>query len=124
IAFAKEQPTSRDPIRPGPWHTATPDSSSSLTSTVFNASSTTGHIISMCRRDASSGTMPPYFLCISVWLEIILEIIFVPFSTTDADVSSQDVSIPRISIGLKDYAHIWLCPLVMKVQKNCPLTLY
>lgn len=42
--------------------------------------------------------MPPYFAWISDWLEMIFEIIFVPSSTTDADVSSQEVSIPRISI--------------------------
>ena len=41
--------------------------------------------------------MPPYFLCISDWFEMLLESIVIPFATTEADVSSQEVSIPRIS---------------------------
>ena len=49
---------------------------------------------SICRREANSGTTPPYFPWISCCDEIILERI-APFSLiTEAAVSSQDVSIP------------------------------
>src|SRR3990167_7029017 len=72
-------------------------------------------IFSICLRQASSGTTPPYLLCISCCEAIIFDLIFITaplsppseggdegevlhISTTAAAVSSHEVSIPRINI--------------------------
>ena len=60
------------------------------------ASLTTALNVSMCWREASSGTMPPYSACISICDATTLEWIVRPSSMTAAAVSSQDVSMPRI----------------------------
>jgi len=52
----------------------------------------------ICWRAATSGIMPPVLVCRSEEEATTLERIFVPFLTTAAAVSSQLVSIPRISI--------------------------
>ena len=53
--------------------------------------------ISRCLRDAISGTTPPNFLCISIWVEMIFDKISRPSLTTAAAVSSHEVSIPKIN---------------------------
>src|SRR5205085_7821448 len=59
-----------------------------------------GFMASTCARDASSGTTPPKRRCTSIWLEMRLDRIRRPSSTTATAVSSQEVSIPRTSIPL------------------------
>ena len=100
-AFANEKPASRDPIRPGPWVTATASSSFKEMPDSKIAFSTTGTIASMCFLEASSGTTPPYGWCKAIWDDITDDKTFVPSITTDAAVSSQDVSMPRIFKCLK-----------------------
>ena len=53
-------------------------------------------IISTCFLEAISGTTPLYFSCISFCEETIFERISFPFLIVDAQVSSQEISIPRI----------------------------
>ncbi len=99
MALPKEQPTSSEPMSPGPWQSAMAESSPGVRPP--RASSTTGHIISMCLRDASSGTMPPYFAWISSWLDTMFESTRTLPSKTSinaAEVSSQEVSMPRTNI--------------------------
>src|SRR5215203_2443237 len=55
-----------------------------------------GSIFARCSRDASSGTTPPYGRCKSICEAITDERISLPSRTTEAAVSSQDVSIPRM----------------------------
>src|SRR6056297_3426261 len=67
----------------------------------FKASLTTGKIFKTCSRAATSGTTPPYFLCISTCEETRLDktLTLSPLPpTTEAAVSSQLVSIPKIFI--------------------------
>ena len=59
------------------------------------ASASTGVSSSTWARPASSGTTPPYLACRSIWLLTTEETITEPSSTTDAAVSSHEVSIPR-----------------------------
>src|SRR4030042_2409781 len=56
-------------------------------------------MVFICCLEATSGKIPPNLACKSTWEATILERIRRPSSTTDAAVSSQDVSIPRIRIG-------------------------
>ena len=57
---------------------------------------TTGTIASICFLEASSGTTPPYGWCTVIWDDTTEDNTSVPSTTTDAAVSSQDVSMPRI----------------------------
>lgn len=61
--FAKETPTSKDPINPGPRVKATALNSSLVTPARFNASCTTGTMFCLCAREANSGTTQPYASC-------------------------------------------------------------
>ena len=62
-------------------------------------------IARMCCLEATSGTIPPNVACKLACEATILEMIFVPESTTAAAVSSQDVSIPSI-IFLSIYVNL------------------
>ena len=97
MAFASATPTSSAPTRPGPYVTPMASKSSRVTSASFNASSMTWLIFSMCFLEAISGTTPPYNLCSSIWDDMILDNMVLPFFTTEAAVSSQELSIARIS---------------------------
>ena len=71
-AFAADSPTRSAPISPGPCVTATRSTRSSPTPASPSASRRTGVTSSRCRRDATSGTTPPYFACSSAWEETTL----------------------------------------------------
>src|SRR6185312_534405 len=60
---------------------------------------TTGTIARKCSREASSGTTPPYGLCVAICEATTLEIICSPERTTAAAVSSQELSIPRMKVS-------------------------
>jgi hypothetical protein len=94
--FAKFTPTSSAPIKPGAKVTATPSISLSLQLAFSSASSQTCTMLSACRREAISGTTPPYKRCSSTCEATMADSIFRPFSTTAQAVSSQEVSIPSI----------------------------
>jgi hypothetical protein len=98
IDLAKQTPMSNEPMSPGPEVTAIADISVKLTPALFMVSWTMGRISSICLLEASSGTIPPYLLWISSWLDTMLDKIVLPSSTTAAEVSSHDVSIPKINI--------------------------
>jgi len=51
---------------------------------------------SICFLDAISGTTPPYTVCSAIWEYITLDNTSLPFLTTAAAVSSQELSIARI----------------------------
>src|SRR5665213_796958 len=63
-----------------------------------SASASTGVSSSTWARPASSGTTPPYLAWRSIWLLTTEETMTEPPSTTDAAVSSHDVSIPRTRV--------------------------
>src|SRR6266508_1619813 len=98
MALATEQPTRSEPTRPGPWVTAMPSKSLSPMPAASRARLMTGTITSVCRRDASSGTTPPYGPWTSSCEATMLDRILRPPSRTAAAVSSQEVSIPRTII--------------------------
>src|SRR5215475_15406185 len=78
-----------------------------LTPAAANASPTTPLIFSRCSREASSGTTPPYFLCVAICEAMTFERTLTPSSMTAAAVSSHELSIPRVSIGPHhDICHI------------------
>src|SRR5215475_13731823 len=70
-----------------------------LTPAAANASPTTSLIFSRCSREASSGTTPPYLLCVAICEAMTFERTLTPSSMTAAAVSSHELSIPRVSIG-------------------------
>src|SRR5207302_7669819 len=88
-----------EPTRPGPCVTAIPSRSPSLTPARASASSTTGTITSRWRREANSGTTPPYGAWTSSWEATTLDRIRRPSATTAAAVSSQELSMPRTFIA-------------------------
>ena len=94
--LAKEVPTSKDPIKPGPRVKAMALISVSFLPLLFTAASITGIIFCWCARDASSGNTPPHCSCMDCEA-VMLERIF-PFSHKDTAVSSQDDSMPSIVI--------------------------
>src|SRR3970282_1577299 len=53
----------------------------------------------MWRREAASGKTPPYWACSSLCEATMLERMKRPFSTTEAAVSSQEVSMPRMRVS-------------------------
>src|SRR5664279_5559715 len=71
--------------------------SSSVVPDPPSASRITGVTNSRCRRDAISGTTPPYCACRSACDATTFERMFPTSSTTAAAVSSQLVSRPRIT---------------------------
>ena len=89
-------PTKSAPTNPGPYVTAIASMSSNVTPATSKASSTTAFIASMCFLDATSGTTPPNFVCISIWEDIIFDKTSLPLTTTAAAVSSQLLSIANI----------------------------
>src|SRR5690606_25719055 len=101
-ALAAASPTRSDPTSPGPFVTAIPSMSASVTPAWRSASSMTGSISSRCRRDATSGTTPPNFWCTSICDATTLERMMRPCSTTAAAVSSQLVSMPKMSLKSAD----------------------
>src|SRR6267142_1473714 len=92
--FATAQPTSSEPTSPGPWVTATPSSSRNLTPASASAFSTTGTMTSRWRREASSGTTPPYGAWIASCEATTLESTRRPSARTAAAVSSHELSMP------------------------------
>src|SRR5262245_28500660 len=97
--LATEQPTSSEPTSPGPCVTAMPSRSGSRTLASASAFSTTGTITSRWRRDASSGTTPPYGAWIASCEATTFDRMRRPSASTAAAVSSQELSIPRTIIG-------------------------
>ena len=92
--FENEEPTSKEPINPGPLVYAI---AFNWFLSIFASESawfTTGIIFCWCALDASSGTTPPKDLCIS-WLAIKFDKTL-PSHITDAEVSSQEDSIPSM----------------------------
>ena len=98
--FAADKPTSKATTRPGPRVTATASTSLVETDASSSAASSTGAIISTWRRAASSGTTPPkrawISCCEATTLERTRGAEPSPNSSTEAAVSSQLVSTPRI----------------------------
>ena len=101
--LAKFTPTSSAPISPGYAVTAMPSSSANVTPASSSAFCTTGSTFSQCLREAISGTTPPYCLCSSTCEETTLERISVWFLAMLAAVSSQELSIPNISIAASPF---------------------
>ncbi len=62
IDLAKELPTNKEPIKPGPCVKAMADNCSLEILAFFKAASITGTIFCWCAREASSGTTPPYWV--------------------------------------------------------------
>ena len=98
-AFANETPTRRLPMSPGPCVTDMRSMSSSVLSARRSASFKQISIASMCILEAISGTTPPYFRCVSIWLCTTFERTLFGFSTTAMLVSSQLVSIANVNIS-------------------------
>ena len=73
-----------------------------LTPASAKARLTTGTPVARCWRDATSGTTPPYSACTRTCDATTSERTRRPSSTTDAAVSSQDVSIPRTNMSVWD----------------------
>ena len=94
--FAYWSPTSNAPTKPGPYVTPIASISSNLSPASSSAALTTLSTTSICILDATSGTTPPYFLCVSIWDAITLDKTSLPLTTTAADVSSQLDSIDKI----------------------------
>src|SRR6266508_6556284 len=90
-------PTSRQPTSPGPRVTASRSRSAGATAALSRARSRRCGRRSRWSRAASSGTTPPNSRCRSTWEWMTLERMVRPSSTTATDVSSQDVSMPRVS---------------------------
>src|SRR5207249_2016518 len=96
--FATEHPTSREPTRPGPCVTAIPSRSGRRTPASASALSTTGTMTSRWRREASSGTTPPYGAWMASCEATTLERRRRPSASTAAAVSSHELSIPSTTI--------------------------
>src|SRR5262245_20878524 len=77
-----------------------PSRSPSATPASASAFSTTGTITSMCRRDANSGTTPPYGAWTSSCEATTFESTRRPSARIAADVSSHEVSMPRTSLPI------------------------
>ena len=98
-AFAYESPTSNAPTSPGPYVGVIASISSNFIFASSNAFFVTLDIASIWFLDAISGTTPPYFSCIGICVSIMFDKIFLPFLTTDTDVSSQLDSIPNVNMS-------------------------
>ena len=92
----KFAPTSSAPIRPGAQVAATASTSCLSISASRSACSVTRTTASMCRREAISGTTPPYSACVAICVSTTLDKIFRPSSMTAAAVSSHEDSIASI----------------------------
>src|SRR5690349_18180789 len=104
IALAALRPTSSAPASPGPQVTATASMPSQSRPAWRIASSSVGISVTMCWREASSGTTPPKRWCRPICEAIIFASTSRPSRTMATDVSSHDVSIARIFTGA------WLLP--------------
>src|SRR5881396_2429090 len=95
-ALAYTTPTSSAPTSPGPWVTATASTAPQPTPASTRARSTTAGRAARCARLASSGTTPPKTLCTSCdrMTRLASSGARPPPTSTAADVSSQEVSIP------------------------------
>lgn len=94
-AFAYESPTSKAPTNPGPYVGVI---ASICSNEIFASSSdffVTLEIASIWFLEAISGTTPPYFSWIGIWVSITFDNISLPFFTIATDVSSQLDSIPH-----------------------------
>ena len=98
-ALAYDTPTSKAPTKPGPYVGVTASISSNLTFACSKANIVTLEIASIWFLEAISGTTPPYFSCIGICVSITFDKISLPFLTTEADVSSQLVSIPNVNMS-------------------------
>src|SRR5919108_4993161 len=96
MALASATPTSSEPMSPGPSVHATASMSQKVTSARSRASRTTGVRASTWARAAISGTIPPYSPWSSSCEAITLERISRSPRSTAADVSSHEVSMPRM----------------------------
>jgi hypothetical protein len=94
-AFAYDNPTNNAPTKPGPYVGVIASISSNFTFASSNAFLVTLEIASIWFLEAISGTTPPYFSWIGIWVSIILERTSLPFFTIDTEVSSQLDSIPH-----------------------------
>src|SRR5881628_672925 len=98
-ALAYTTPTSSAPTSPGPWVTATASTALQAIPASARARSTTAGSAARCARLASSGTTPPKTLWMSCERMIKLASSGapprLPPTSTAADVSSHDVSMPR-----------------------------
>src|SRR5206468_3836308 len=81
-----------------PAVTAMPSRSPSAMPASLAARRRTGTIVATCWRDATSGTTPPYTAWTLICDATTSERTQRPSSTTDAAVSSQEVSMPRTSM--------------------------
>src|SRR6267143_3057000 len=119
--FATAQPTSSEPTSPGPWVTATPSRSRNLTPASASAFSTTGTMTSRWRREASSGTTPPYGAWIASCEATTLESTRRPSASTAAAVSSHELSIPSTIMPRPFYGPSQ-CPTALPVLAVPPPT--
>src|SRR6266704_1589364 len=96
-ALAYTTPTSRAPARPGPWVTTTASTALQVTPASVSARATTAGSAVRWARLASSGTTPPNTLCTSCDRMTRLASSGRRRSPTStaAEVSSHDVSMPR-----------------------------
>src|SRR6266567_1335768 len=103
-ALAYTTPTSSAPTSPGPWVTATASTALHETPASARARSTTAGRAARCARLASSGTTPPNTLWMSWDRMTRLASSGRPGSPTStaAEVSSQDVSMPRTTSATAD----------------------
>src|SRR5688500_8687783 len=92
-ALAYTTPTSSAPASPGPAVTATASIADGASPASASARSTTAGSAVKCARLANSGTTPPKTLWMSC--DRITRLASSPLTRTAADVSSQDVSMPR-----------------------------
>ena len=97
--LAKFTPTSTAPMSPGAAVTAMASASRTVRPACSSASAVTPQMASIWRREAISGTTPPYSLCSSTCVWMTEEQILRPSSMTAAAVSSQLVSILIIFIA-------------------------
>ena len=105
--FAKFTPTSRAPMSPGAYVTAIASISAAVFPAFSRASFTTPIMLSQWRRLAISGTTPPYNLCSSICVATTELIISLPSRMIAAAVSSQELSIARISISFVLFSKFW-----------------
>ena len=98
-AFAYDNPTNNAPTKPGPYVGVIASISSNFTLASSSAFFVTLDIASIWFLDAISGTTPPYFSCIGICVSITFDNISLPFFTTEAAVSSQELSIAKINVS-------------------------
>jgi hypothetical protein len=98
-ALAKFTPTSREPISPGPYVTATASISAQSAFASSIAASRVGTIQRSCWRAATSGTIPPVAAWSATWLATWFDAMRRPPSTIATPVSSHEDSIAKIRMA-------------------------